>query len=170
MTNFTHVFFYYLTKLQAQWQWRSFRSLYFRHFECHGSTCAGYLDRQAYRKKNWWEQMKGFKMSFINLTHDMNCVKNVCIGSYSGLHFFCIFPHLAWIRRDSPHLFVFSPKVGKCRKNADQNNSEYRHFLRTDVRKSLLKKLVKASQKKVRNLFTFPFHIKWIFSSWWKTS
>ena len=30
---------------------RSFRSLYFRHFECHGSTRAGYLNIQTYRNK-----------------------------------------------------------------------------------------------------------------------
>ena len=29
----------------------------------------------------------------------------------------------------TPYLSVFSPNVGKCGKNADQNNSEYRHFL-----------------------------------------
>ena len=28
------------------------------------------------------------------------------------------------------HLSVFSPNAKKCRKNADQNNSEYGHFLR----------------------------------------
>ena len=27
--------------------------------------------------------------------------------------------------------FVFSPNAGKCGKNADQNNSEYGHFLRS---------------------------------------
>ena len=29
-----------------------------------------------------------------------------------------------------PYLSVFSPNAGKCGKNADQNNSEYGHFLR----------------------------------------
>ena len=33
------------------------------------------------------------------------------------------------MRRDK-YLSVFSPNAGKCRKNADQNNSEYGHFLR----------------------------------------
>ena len=28
-----------------------------------------------------------------------------------------------------PYLSVFSPNAGKCGKNADQNNSEYVHFL-----------------------------------------
>ena len=28
-------------------------------------------------------------------------------------------------------LSVFSPNMGKCWKNADQNNSEYGHFLRS---------------------------------------
>ena len=31
----------------------------------------------------------------------------------------------------TPYLSVFSPNAGKCGKNADQNNSEYGHFLRS---------------------------------------
>ena len=31
------------------------------------------------------------------------------------------------------YLSVFSPNAGKCGKNADQDNSEYRHFLRSAV-------------------------------------
>ena len=27
---------------------------------------------------------------------------------------------------------MFSPNAEKCRKNVDQNNSEYEHFLRSD--------------------------------------
>ena len=30
------------------------------------------------------------------------------------------------------YLSVFSPNAGKCGKNADQNNSEYGHFLRSE--------------------------------------
>ena len=30
------------------------------------------------------------------------------------------------------YLSVFSPNAGKCGKNADQNNSEYGHFLHSD--------------------------------------
>ena len=33
---------------------------------------------------------------------------------------------------DTPCLSKFSPNAGKYGKNADQNNSEYRHFLRSD--------------------------------------
>ena len=58
-------------------------------------------------------------------------VKRVHIWSYSGPHFSRIFPHLDWIRRDTPYLSVFSSNAGKCGKNADQNNSEYGHFLRS---------------------------------------
>ena len=32
---------------------------------------------------------------------------------------------------DTPYFSVFSPNAGKCGKNADQNNSEYGHFLRS---------------------------------------
>ena len=59
------------------------------------------------------------------------CVKSVCIRSYSGQHFSRIFPHSDWIRRDTLYFSVFSANVGKCRKNTDQNNSEYGHFLRS---------------------------------------
>ena len=52
-----------------------------------------------------------------------HCVKSVRIRSYSG-------PHFDWIRRDTEYLSVFSQNAGKCGKNADQNNSEYRLFLR----------------------------------------
>ena len=47
-----------------------------------------------------------------------HCVKSVRIPSYSGL-------------RISPRIRVFSPNEGKCWKNADQNNCEYGHFLRS---------------------------------------
>ena len=53
-----------------------------------------------------------------------HCVKSVCIRSYSGRHFSRIFPHSDGIRRDTAGV--------KCGKNADQNNSEYRHFLRSE--------------------------------------
>ena len=33
---------------------------------------------------------------------------------------------------------VFSPNAGKCGKNADQRNSEYGHFLRSETRVSFL--------------------------------
>ena len=59
----------------------------------------------------------------------MHCAKSVHIRSYSGPHFSRIFPHSDWIRRETKYLSVFSPNAGKCGKNADQNNSEYGHFI-----------------------------------------
>ena len=59
----------------------------------------------------------------------MHCAKSVHIRSYSGPHFSRIFPHSEWIRRETKYLSVFSPNAGKCGKNADQNNSEYGHFI-----------------------------------------
>ena len=58
-----------------------------------------------------------------------HCVKSDRIRSYSGPHSSLIFPHSDWMRRDTEYLSVFSPNAGKCDKNADQNNSEYGHFL-----------------------------------------
>ena len=54
------------------------------------------------------------------------------IRSYSGPYFSHSFPHSDWIRRVTSYLSVFSPNAGKCGKNADQNNSEYGYFLRSD--------------------------------------
>ena len=81
----------------------------------------------------------------------LHCVKRVRIRSYSGPHFYRIFPHSDCIRRDTPYsvrmrenavkiadqnnseyyLSIFSPNAGKCGKNTDQNNSEYGLFLRS---------------------------------------
>ena len=61
----------------------------------------------------------------LGITHS---VKSVRIRCYSGSHFSCIFPHSHRIRS----LSVFSPNVTKCEKNADENNIEYEHFLRSN--------------------------------------
>ena len=60
-------------------------------------------------------------------------MKSVHIRSYSGLHFSHILPYSDWTWRDTPYLSVFSPNGGKYGKNVDQNNSEYGHFLRSDI-------------------------------------
>ena len=74
-----------------------------------------------------------------------HCVKSVCIRSYYGPHFSSILPHsnseLFWstffpafscIRTEHGEILrIFSPNAGKWGKNADQNNSEYGHFLRS---------------------------------------
>ena len=58
--------------------------------------------------------------------------------SVFGFILVCIFPAFSCIRteygeiRSIKYLFVFSQIAGKCGKNADQNNSEYGHFLRSD--------------------------------------
>ena len=53
---------------------------------------------------------------------------------YSELSWSTFFPHFPAFglnKKDTPYLSVFSPNAGKCGNNADQNNSEYRHFLRS---------------------------------------
>ena len=40
-----------------------------------------------------------------------------------------IFPAFSRIRTEYGYLSLFSLNAGKCRKNADQNNSEYGHIL-----------------------------------------
>ena len=71
-----------------------------------------------------------------NLICTWHCVKGIHIRIYSGPHFSRI-PHSDWIRRNTQYLSVFSPNAGKYEKNADQNNSEYEHFLRSVVLKML---------------------------------
>ena len=70
-----------------------------------------------------------FNSSMVFTVKNAHCLKGVRIWSYSGPHFSCIFPLSNWIQRDT--LSVFSSNAGKCRKNTDQNNSEYGHFLRS---------------------------------------
>ena len=62
------------------------------------------------------------------LVNHSHCVKSVRIWSYSGRHFSRICPH--WTEYGE-YLSVFSPNAEKCGKNADQNNFEYGHLLRT---------------------------------------
>ena len=50
-------------------------------------------------------------------THSL---KSVCIRSYCGPHFLAF--------ELNTERYVFSSNVGKCAKNADQNNSEYEHL------------------------------------------
>ena len=57
----------------------------------------------------------------------MNTETYVRSQSYSAPHFFHIFLHSDRIRRDAVYLSVFSPNVGKCGENGDQNNYEYGH-------------------------------------------
>ena len=40
--------------------------------------------------------------------------------------------HFSWTLTDTEYLSVFTPNAAKCERNADQNNSEYGHFLRND--------------------------------------
>ena len=58
-------------------------------------------------------------------------------------------------RIHTPYLSVFSPNAGKCRKNADQNNSEYRYILSSDsylVFKNLKKMSSGGNKKTTRNI------------------
>ena len=47
---------------------------------------------------------------------------------YSELFWSAFFPYFPAFDQ---YLSVFSPYVRKCQKNADQNNAEYGHFLRS---------------------------------------
>ena len=85
------------------------------------------------KKSPYWELLwSAFFTDFpaFGLNTERYCVKSVRIRSYPGPHFSRISQHSDWIWRDTPYLSVFSPNVGKCGKNEDQNNSQYRHFLR----------------------------------------
>ena len=100
------------------------------------------------------EQLSGFNSFSLSNNHS---VKTVCIRSYSGPHFSRIFPHSDWILRDTySELFWFAffpdfPAFGlnteryrvslrKSGENEDQNNSEYRLFLRSVFHQKFLTK------------------------------
>ena len=55
---------------------------------------------------------------------------------YSELFWSAFFPHFSAFGPNTPYLSVFSPNARKCGKNADQNNSEHGHFLRSGNCKS----------------------------------
>ena len=50
---------------------------------------------------------------------------------YSELFWSVFFTHSDWLRRNTMYHSVVNLNAGKCGKNADQNNSEYGHFLRS---------------------------------------
>ena len=92
-------------------------------------------------------------ISFNKIIH---CVKSVHIWSYSGPHFLRIFLH-----SDMEYLFVFSPNTGKSGKNADQNNSEYGQFLRSDTRTiAILLPKIPSITKQRKNLLCAFFNSK----------
>ena len=69
-----------------------------------------------------------------------------------GIILVCIFPHSDWIRRDTSYLV-------RMRENADQNNSEYGHFLRSEKWRSdtqILQLLLKFCRYSIS-----PWNIYW---------
>ena len=63
----------------------------------------------------------------LKLSRAKHSAQSVCIRSYSGPYFSRIRTEYGEIE----YLSVFSPNAGKCGENADQNNAEYRLFLRS---------------------------------------
>ena len=95
--------------------------------------------------------MKEFKSNNWFKTCDRkHCVKSVRFLSYSGPYFSRIFPHSDW------YLSVFSPNAGKCRKNADQNNSEYGHFLRSESFQVSISPCVSVMSYRLLIYWAFP--------------
>ena len=83
---------------------------------------------------NWHYLRKCLRKSIMVALTLKSALRKKC--PYSELFWSAFFPHfpafgLNTKRRDTEYLSVFSPNVGKCGKNADQNNSEYGHFLRS---------------------------------------
>ena len=77
--------------------------------------------------------MKPILVKMENWKNGKQSLRKKCPSrSYSGPHFSHIFPHSDWIWRDTEYISVFSPNAEKCEKNADQNNSEYGLFLRSE--------------------------------------
>ena len=76
---------------------------------------------------------KGYFWSKTEKLH--NCVRPFLLLTLHKkspyLELFCsvFFPHFPAFGLNTEYLSVFSPNAGKCGKNADQNYSEYGHFL-----------------------------------------
>ena len=71
--------------------------------------------------------MISLKFFYIILCKDNHCVKNVRIRSYSD-------PHFPAFRLNT-----------RMRENADQNNSEQRHFLRSEQERKMMANLISFS-------------------------
>ena len=97
----------------------------FFHFFCYSRG----LGKNYYNSNNWRILILIFVQSkiFLDNLHlafeDHHCVKSVRIQSYFGLHF-------PTFRLNTEIYGVSFPIQSKWEKNADQNNSEYGHFLR----------------------------------------
>ena len=73
-------------------------------------------------------QLTGFYMRLTLALNGLNILqRKKC--PYSGLFWSAFFPHFPAFGLNTPYLSAFRPNAGKCRKNGDQNNSEYGHFL-----------------------------------------
>ena len=68
-----------------------------------------------------------------NILKHLRCVKRVRIRSYSGPHFFRIFPHSDWIRRDTTYSVPMRENPGKMltriTPNADSFYAVYATFI-----------------------------------------
>ena len=99
------------------------------------------------RTHNW------FKEGLLDEVAFERSLRKKC--PYSELFWSAFFPQSDWIRRYIPYFSVFSLNAGKCGKNADQNNSEYRHFLLSEF------DLVIADAAKEAG-WNYPYHTDWL--------
>ena len=80
-------------------------------------------------------QIVSLFISFFLYT-EISFLSNIIINTEHYFHSFalhtkCKYSELFW-SAFFPHFPVFCPNAGKCRKNADLNNSEYGLFLRSE--------------------------------------
>ena len=63
----------------------------------------------------WWFILKSTDTNSIGskVVKKVNLITAQKVSIF-GVILVCIFPHSDWIRRDTEHLSVFSPNVGKC--------------------------------------------------------
>ena len=99
----------------------------FRNFRLTGLTMLlvkHFLVEFTYTKKYLQDE------NFCNfLPTDKHCAQQVSVFGVILAHSFPAFPR---IRTEYGQILsIFSPNAGQCKNNADQNNSEYGHFLRS---------------------------------------
>ena len=79
----------------------------------------------------------------IAFTQEMHRVKGVCIRSYFGPHFP---PHFPAFGLNTERYGVSLRIQSECgKKNADQKNLEYGHFLRSDAKAQILTEITYLS-------------------------
>ena len=110
------------------------KTLVFQHLPCWIIICKCLFGNFDIRRYYWMICL--YMVGFLIMSKSLcwkHFIKSVRIQSYSAPHFYHIFLHSDWIRREIKYISLFSRHAGKSGKDVDQNNSEYGHLLRSAI-------------------------------------